>query len=84
MNRAEISKQQRYVRYSNNSDYNNLCIRCDERWKAGEHDHIAITMCKPCTKEYKDNKDKKQPTKRQLLEAQCNEAIAGVYQRERI
>jgi len=82
MNRAtEISKQKRYVKYSNFTDYNNLCIRCDERWKAGEHDHIAITMCKPCTKEYKD---KKQPTKRQLLEAQCNEAIAGVYQRERI
>lgn len=74
-----ISGQSKYIRYSK-LPYNNLCvgIQCDIRWQKGDHKHIEITLCDKCIKKYKEGEKK---TKRQRLEAECNEVMDIVYKR---
>jgi len=64
--------------------YNSVClgVGCDIRFNRGDdHSHIEITLCDKCLRSYKSDLGKKKKTKRQRLEAICNEAIDTVYRR---
>lgn len=52
--------------------YNQVCIRCNQRWLDGLHDDLRVSMCKPCQSTYNLK------TKRH---ASDNEAVDLVYHR---